>query len=250
MLDKSFPDGSTIATSQADIAHEILHSAIINCDLSPGQEVSEAALAKQYDLGKGGIRIALARLRQQGLVAVAARRGYQIAPVTLRVVRDIFEMRRLLEPSAMGLAIGKVEIEHLTNLNAIFKTGYRPDDPQSLLMFVRAHRQFHMAIISASGNRLIASTLSNLWDQTSRLLNFTHMHIRKPFQMIHDHDELVEAFTAGDRTSAEKLVRNEIAGLYDLIVEDILASDSTLEPPSNYVTSSLIDPIAEPARKN
>jgi len=110
MLDKSFPDGSTIATSQADIAHEILHSAIINCDLSPGQEVSEAALAKQYDLGKGGIRIALARLRQQGLVAVAARRGYQIAPVTLRVVRDIFEMRRLLEPSAMGLAIGKVEI--------------------------------------------------------------------------------------------------------------------------------------------
>jgi DNA-binding GntR family transcriptional regulator len=90
-----------------------------------------------------------------------------------------------------------------------------------------------MLIINASGNQLIASTLDNLWDQTSRLLNFTHIHVRKRFRMIHDldHGALVEALSKGDRLAAENFVRKEIIELYDLIAEDILASESTLEPP-------------------
>jgi DNA-binding GntR family transcriptional regulator len=234
MLDKSFPQSNSIATSQTDVAYTILHAAIINCDLAPGLEVSEAILSKQYDLGKGGIRIALARLRQQGLVAVAARRGYQIMPVTLRGVRDVFEMRRVLEPSATGLAVGKVNLDQLANLNEICKAGYQAENPDNLSIFMQVHRQFHMLIINASGNQLIASTLDNLWDQTSRLLNFTHMHVRKRFRMIHDldHDVLVEALSKGDRIAAEIFVRKEIIELYDLIAEDILASESTLEPPS------------------
>ena len=132
MLDKTYPETLNSATSQTDIAYQILHAALLGCTIAPGEEVSEAGLAKRFNIGKGAVRLALARLRQQGLVTVMARRGYRVAPITLRKVRDVFEMLRILEPIAARRAAGLVDADRLHQLDAVCTAGYNVNDSRDL----------------------------------------------------------------------------------------------------------------------
>lgn len=229
MLDKSRSDFLPKSGSQADIAYEILHAAIIGCELLPGQEVSEAVLAKQFDLGKGAVRLALARLRQQNLVMVAARRGYQVTPVTLRSVRNIFEIRRHLEPAIAIAAIGKVDAEHLWRLNAICAAGYRTEDPPSLATFIHSQRQFHSTIAFASGNRQALEVLTDLWNQTFRLINLKGLLKSRAKDMVRDQGDLIQAFEAEDSDAVRLLVEANIKRLHDIVIDEILSSENTIE---------------------
>ncbi len=61
-------------------------------------------MAARYGLGKSPIRAALPRLVQEGFVEKSSERGTFVAPLTLRAVRDTYQMRYLLEPAAAELA--------------------------------------------------------------------------------------------------------------------------------------------------
>ena len=229
MLDKTYPETLNSATSQTDIAYQILHAALLGCTIAPGEEVSEAGLAKRFNIGKGAVRLALARLRQQGLVTVMARRGYRVAPITLRKVRDVFEMLRILEPIAARRAAGLVDADRLHQLDAVCTASYNVNDPVTLKTFIQAERQFHVAVAEASGNHRLATDLYSLWDEVSRLFNLGRIYERRNDGIVRGHKALVAALTSGNAAEAERLARDEINTLFDLVVGEVLASDSAID---------------------
>src|ERR1700689_1863046 len=85
-------------------AYELIRLDILTFRLKPGEKTSERLLANRYGLGMSPIRAALPRLVQEGLVEKTAERGTFIAPLTLRDVRETYQMRYLLEPVAAELA--------------------------------------------------------------------------------------------------------------------------------------------------
>lgn len=125
-------------------AYRTLRSEILTTRARPGTAVSEGALAAAHGFGKAPIRLALARLSQEGLVQSQPRRGYVVAPVTLRDVKDVFELRLILEPAAARLAAGQADIAALRRLDEVCAASYRPEDPDSALAFLEANRAFHV----------------------------------------------------------------------------------------------------------
>src|ERR1700722_11403996 len=85
-------------------AYELIRLDVLTFRLKPGEKTSERALEARYGLGVASIRAALPRLVQEGLVEKTSERGTFIAPLTLRAVRDTYQMRYLLEPAAAELA--------------------------------------------------------------------------------------------------------------------------------------------------
>src|SRR3546814_12828763 len=77
----------------SDIAYGTIKHDSIRCALAPVEEVTEARRARRLGLGKAPGRAALMRLSQEGLIRALPRRGYLVAPVTLRDVQDIFQFR-------------------------------------------------------------------------------------------------------------------------------------------------------------
>src|SRR3546814_15184229 len=69
-----------------------------------------------YDVRKTICRIALTRLAQEGFVRSRPRKGYQISPITLRDVEEVFQLRAQHEPLAARLAVGRVDMERLRAL--------------------------------------------------------------------------------------------------------------------------------------
>src|ERR1700719_129296 len=112
--------GAGVARPQQNrVAFDRIKRDIISCALAPGRQVTEGELASRYSLGKAPIRAALAGLCQEGLLRAIPRRGYLIAPITMRNVQDTIQLRLLLEPAAARLAAGRMADKSLRLLEEL-----------------------------------------------------------------------------------------------------------------------------------
>lgn len=197
--------------SLADQAYEAIKGDILRCRLKPAARVSEAGLCAEYPFGKAGIRTAMQRLAQEGLVTAFPRQGYQVSPVTARDVMDLYSLRLLLEPAAARLAAGRVDKDRLRELDRMCHIGYDPSDPKSVEEFQWANREFHLLVAKAAGNPKLTRHLGIVIDEMHRFyyLGLTLRHENHPGHES-GHRRLVDALEAGDPDMAERVSRESI----------------------------------------
>jgi DNA-binding GntR family transcriptional regulator len=152
-------------------AYELMRLDILTFRLKPGEKTSERSLAERYGVGMAPIRAALPRLVQEGFVEKTAERGTFIAPLTLRGVRETYEMRYLLEPAAAQLAaVRGMDSARLDRLRKVCESEWKPDDDDAVIHILLANRDFNLAIAEASGNALLAATIRHLQNLSLRIL--------------------------------------------------------------------------------
>ncbi len=88
--------------------YQAIKSSILQNKLLPGQHISIGELAGQLGISETPVREALAVLKGEGLIDYEPHRKVQIARVTEEDVRQVYEVRRLLEPHAVRLAIESI----------------------------------------------------------------------------------------------------------------------------------------------
>src|ERR1700678_3791131 len=149
--------------------YELIRLDILTFRLKPGEKTSERLLAARYGMGVSPIRAALPRLVQEGLVEKTAERGTFVAPLTLRAVRDTYQMRYLLEPAAAELAAERgMDSARLDPLRQACESTTGDDD--AIIRILLANRDFNLAIAEATGNVLLAKTIRHLQNLSLRIL--------------------------------------------------------------------------------
>lgn len=220
--------------SLGDEAFDRIKHDIIWCRLRPGEEISENRLTQIYGLGKAPIRRALSRLTQEGYVISVPRCGHIIAPVTLQTIRDLFELRLLLEPVAVQKACGRVDTAKLRAINDRCAQGYLPGDEASEMAFMQANRSFHLEIAHACGNQKLAAILSQIMDEMARLLHLGFILRERPQTMMHEHAGLLQAVEAGDPAAAYDIAVAHINSSRALVLDGIMThtnlSDTSIRP--------------------
>ncbi len=152
-------------------AYELIRLDILTFRLRPGEKTFERALEARYDLGMAAIRSALPRLVQEGLVEKTTERGTFIAPLTLRQVRDTYQLRYLLEPAAAELAAERgMDPARLDQLRRVCESPWAPGDDDAIIHILLANRDFNLAIAEATGNALLARTIRHLQNLSLRIL--------------------------------------------------------------------------------
>src|SRR5919199_3356493 len=124
------------SATSATAAYDRLRHAIMRLELEPGAGVSEAQLVEGFGFTKAVVRAALARLRAEGLVVAEPRRGHVIAPVTMRDVLEIYDLRLLLEPPATEAAAGRIDRDGFERLKALIEPEVDSDDAKSVERFL------------------------------------------------------------------------------------------------------------------
>lgn len=152
-------------------AYELIRLDILTFRLQPGEKTSERLLANRYGLGMSPIRAALPRLVQEGLIDKTAERGTFISQLTLREVRDTYQMRYMLEPAAAELAAMRgVDPALLDQLRKACETQWAADENDAVIHILLANRDFNLAIAEATGNALLARTIRHLQNLSLRIL--------------------------------------------------------------------------------
>ncbi len=151
-------------------AYERIRLDILTFRLKPGAKTSERLLAGHYGVGIAAIRAALPRLLQEGFIDKSAERGTVIAPLTLRMVRETYQMRYLLEPFAAQLAAERgMDCSRLESLREACEARWStPEEAVSHILL--ANREFNLAIAEAAGNDLLAKSISHLQNLSLRIL--------------------------------------------------------------------------------
>ncbi|HEY1454899.1 MAG TPA: GntR family transcriptional regulator, partial [Candidatus Dormibacteraeota bacterium] len=87
------------------MAYRRLRADIASCRLAPGQRLTERGLAARTGLGVASIRDALTRLDHDGLVRTLPRKGYQVKPLTIKAVDDLFHFWAVIGPELVRRGI-------------------------------------------------------------------------------------------------------------------------------------------------
>jgi DNA-binding GntR family transcriptional regulator len=137
----------------SDTVYQSLLEAIIAGRLVSGTIVSEVALARQLKVSRTPVHDALRQLAKDGLVKQQANRRAVIATFSREDLRDIFDMRMLLEGEAARLAATRLDHPNLARLraaaDALSKGQKRPDWLERWADF---DEDFHATIARASGS--------------------------------------------------------------------------------------------------
>ncbi|MGC3986823.1 MAG: GntR family transcriptional regulator [Pseudorhodoferax sp.] len=89
------------ATSQRARAYQGFTQQILAGGIKPGQFVSQRELMTLLDMPLGAVREMIPRLEAAGLVKTVPQRGLQIAHVDLKLVRNAFQLRAMIEREAV-----------------------------------------------------------------------------------------------------------------------------------------------------
>ena len=209
-----------------DYVYRVLKNEILLCNLAPGVEISEAHLTERYNLSKAPLRSALARLRQEGLVLSRGRMGNVVAPITIQDLREIFQLRLLLEVEATRLAAGKIDPDRLKQLDAEVRRYHRSPGEATTQNYREANHEFHCYVVTASGNQRLAEMVIGLIEQHQRIVHFSLTLHNRDSEFVHIHDKLVDALIAGDRDRAADITEKTIRGSQKKIMESLVSTDA------------------------
>jgi len=203
-------------------AYDRLREAIVRVELAPGAPMSEAQLVERFGFTKAAVRAALARLRAEGLVLAEPRRGHVVAPLTMRDVLEIYDVRLALEPSAAEAAAGAMPAAEVTRLRKLARTGAD---------VLAANREIHLAIVSAAGNQRATAIVERLLDDSerARILALRAGAAEGGDRARTELQSVLAAIGDGDGTRARALMAEAIAVFRDELVERL--QQATLDRP-------------------
>jgi len=229
--------GTPSAAGSGAAAHERLRHAIVRLELAPGAPVSEAQLVARFGFSKAAVRAALARLRAEGLVLAEPRRGHVIAPLTIRDVREIYDLRLLLEPPAAAAAAGRIAPDELARLRGLAEPVLDLDDPVSVDRFMAANRAVHVSVAAAAGNRRAALIVARLLDDSerARLVALRAGASDRGLRARAEHHALLAALDAGHGEEAARLMAAAIEAFRDELLEALRTA--VLDAPLSAVAS-------------
>jgi len=207
------------ANSLAHQAYTALRKDILTCELDPGSTIAQSQLVKRYDFSLTPVREALKRLEQEGYVQSIPRFGYLITPITLKDVEDLYDLRLILEQSAVRMAIQRASAEQLAQIQQKATFTYKFKNRLSYLQFLEHNISFHVSIALASGNRKLAEMLANVLNEMTRIFNLGLDLRDSAEEMRNEHILLAAALAQRDIQPAEQIVQDQIVLSRQRVVE-------------------------------
>src|SRR3954451_2587200 len=204
--------------SMTQDVHGRLKDQILEAERSPGTLLLEAQLAEEFGVSKTPVREALRLLAQSGWIVVLPRKGYMIRPVELGDVRDIFKIRKLVEPALAAEAAKRASTADVQRLRSLLDQQHlAKDDLRAALL---AAREFHLGFADIAGSPRSRMILEELLDEVRRLYHLLPIQPRiTSDEEIRAHDKILEAVEAGDATAASKFTVRHLNDVVTTLVK-------------------------------
>ena len=184
---------------------------ITSGSLPRGARVHQEDLAEELGVSRTPVREALRRLAAEGLVEMRTNRGARVADIDQGGMRGAYDARLVVEPGAARLAAGRRLPGPLARMRAAVAAQRR--SLRSVERSFEANREFHLALVAASGNDYLLQLVERLW--VARIgATIYERQVETQERMVLDvreHEQILEAIDAGDGRRAESLTRRHLA---------------------------------------
>jgi DNA-binding GntR family transcriptional regulator len=192
--------------------------------LPPGERVVQERIAQMLGVSRQPVQQALALLLSQGVLRDAPGRRLIVAPLDADYVRNMYDMRAVIEGMAFREAAMR-QSERAAKLgDAYIETGRKAVASGSVPKMIAADMKFHGFIHELSGNPLVAPTLAPHLIYMQRVMGQVLHRDHKPRDVWEEHEKMLAAVARGKGEQAEKLAREHITSAADFMIEGLQAA--------------------------
>ncbi|MCP1157250.1 FadR family transcriptional regulator [Bacillus infantis] len=206
-------------------------------ELKPGDKLASVQqLAENFQVGRSAVREALSALRAMGLVEMHQGEGTYIREfesnmLTLPVytamlmkkadVKNLLEVRRILEVGAVSAAAERRTVEQLAEIESALEQMKKASDEE---LGEEADFQFHMAIAKASQNDLLISLMNNV----SEMMVTTMRETRRIWlystekalgRLTLEHQSIYESIRDQDGPRAKQLMLDHLHSVEEVLMK-------------------------------
>ena len=191
-----------------DIVYGAIKERILNADYQPGQRLMTADLANEFGMSRMPVREALQRLEAAtGLVTLIPHRGAVVNGISVDDLREIFEMRAVLEGLAAQLAMPHMTPELIDQMRDINAQIGQCDIESGEETFISLNYEFHRPIWTSCNSPRLNSTLHTLYEASR---SYRLKSVKLPGRLrdvVREHQEIIDAFERKDVDGIEQTVR-------------------------------------------
>lgn len=208
--------GSAGTKGGADRVLEVLRRRIACHDLPPGVPLREQDLATEFGVSRARIRDAFGILEERGLIERIPNRGAVVTRLEADKIKELFEVREVLEAQMVRLATEKAPPETWDELLDLF--GPTMNDTLSnndFDTYEDAIHRFRQQCIAAADNQVLSDLLDSLYDRTQVLIRRLVLVPGRAQKGMRQHREILAAMRAGEAEEAERLKRANIRSARD-----------------------------------
>lgn len=209
---------SVTASTRTESAFLQLRRDVLQGVHKPGEKLKLDLLQDQYGLSSSPLREALNRLAQEGLVRADERRGFRAAPMSAEDIRDITNMRLMLDLPALTQAMAtggdSWESDVVAAFHRLEKLESRLGDGPVVLdhEWSQRHREFHMTMLAACPSTRLLSLSASLFDQAERYRHLSARHRQNARRKNEEHRRLMQAVLRRDTATACAMLEEHIRG--------------------------------------
>lgn len=198
----------TLAVSAADSIKE----EIIQARLLPGVALHEVELSQSLNISRGTVREALRLLQQERFVEVIPYRGAFVSTLTLKMVKEIYTLRAMLEPAAVRLSMENCtpQGEYLEELRCLVRRMGELEQVGDYTETVKMDIKFHEMSIQFCQHDLLMGMIKNLQSLTLMFILNTKLYRSDMISDEVSHEAIFDGIAAGDPQAAEEIVRKHI----------------------------------------
>ncbi len=208
---------AAVALTDADMYERVI-SAILDHRLPPGTKLVEDKLASAFGVSRTRIRPVLVRLANEQVVTLTPNRGATIAQPTEQEAREVFEARRLIEPSLVELFIARATEADMQQLKKCIDDEEAARKTGNMRRAIRLSGEFHSLIAEGASHQTLARILRELTSRTSLILmaySVAHELARQDATACgcNEHRALLDAIRLRDPREAAVRMRDHLTRL-------------------------------------
>lgn len=193
-----------------DIVFQKLREDIVTGRMKPGDRLMEIGLAEKMGVSRTPVREAIRKLQSEGLVIMNARRGAIVAPINIRDLKEILEIRKALERLACQLVsvkAGEDAVAQLRRINSDMEAAVEADD---IVRITEHDVEFHEKITELADN----AHLTNMLDQIKAHLYRYRLEFIKELKdrniLTTEHARIIDAIETGNAKAAGREIEKHI----------------------------------------
>lgn len=215
----------TVKTSLVNM----LRDEILRGTFEPGERLRLEDLAGRFEVSTMPIREALSALESEGLVTIQPHRGAQVTRFSADEIREIYEMRAVLEELATVKATPNLTAEDFARLDALVAEMEHPVGQFDVARFSQNNMEFHRVIYDRAGRPHLAAQIRDL---RYRVQHYLHKHLESTNYSLSgnvEHRRLVELMRAGKAEEAGREMHHHILST-GLKIADIMEAEEGARP--------------------
>ncbi len=201
-----------------DWTYHFLKEKILNLEIQPGEQVNIEEVTEKLGVSRTPVREAFLKLASEGLIEVRPRVGYFVVDITEQDIKDLFEVREIIETRATKKAAALLSDQELKNMQALIDESYDAVEAGDYQQFLANEIRFHGYLKDHIENKRLSAVMDSLNDLTHRERAMSILSVENIKETLIEHQRILDGLIKRDGNLAEWFMGEHLHNVSERLV--------------------------------